>query len=235
LWYQIVLGRPLFGGFQHNDFSDVIPASTGVFASPFFATNFLAYYGVGFLFLAATIFSAVLGLSLRKYFCKTAIVDLTCLVTIVAVVGVNTFLGYGLSLNVPYFSAIKYDFQALPFLVLLAASLAVKGYALLREGRLAVNSKKALLVLAATTAIVLLAASLFSSMYLTTAASTRSYLQYRVEPQVDYGYALSTTTPTIYGSPLMALQIAGYVFVLLGLLWALKEKSGWLLKRTSQM
>lgn len=131
----------------------------------------------------------------------------------------------------PYFSALKYDFQALPFLVLLGASLTAKSFSLFNAAKSMVQTKKLLLYLVALAAIILLVASLISSMYYTNALSTRDYLQYRVEPQVDYGYALLNPTPLTVGSPLMALQYLGFAVVLSGLLWASRHKLKWLFKR----
>lgn len=220
MWYQIILGRALLSIFHHNDFLDVIPASVGVVASPFFATNFLMDYGLGLAFIVATVFSLLLGFSLRKFFSKTAVVDCVCLVSIVFVVSVNVVLGAVLNLNVPYFSAFKYLYQALPFFVLLAASLIAKSLALLRAAKSTVQSRKLLTYLVATVAMVLLAASLISSMYYTNALSPRDYLQFRVERNVDYGYALLNPAPTTVGSSLMTFQCFGFAMVLFGLLWA---------------
>lgn len=69
-----------------------------------------------------------------------------------------------------------------------------------------------------------------SSMYSTNVLSTRDYLQYRVEPQVDYGYALLNPAPITAASPLMVLQYLGFAVVLSGLLWANKD----VLKRLSK-
>ncbi len=234
LWYQIVRGVSILTILSHNDLKDVVPASTGVVTSPFFATNFLMNYGLGVYFVVAVAFSLFLSFSLRKYFSKTVIFDLICLVTIAFIVGVNTVLGAVLNLNVPYFSALKYDFQALPFLVLLGASLSFKGISLLQAAKLKAASKKWLFYLAAPAAIILLVASLLSSMYYVNAISTRDYLQYRVEPQVDYGYALLNPTPLTTGSPLMALQYLGFVVVLSGLLWASRHKLKWFFQQGSK-
>lgn len=93
LWYQIVLGHSLLWIFHHNDFADVVPASTGVVTSPFFATNFMVNYGLGIYFTVAAAFSLLLGFSLRKYFSKIVMVDLVCLVTVAFVLSVNLYLG----------------------------------------------------------------------------------------------------------------------------------------------
>jgi len=141
---------------------------------------------------------------------------------------VNVILGAGLNLNVPYFSAIKYDFQALPFLVLLAASLTAKGFFMVKSAESTFQPKKLVLYLATTLAVILIAASLMSSMYSVNALSTRDYLQYKVEPQIDYGYALLNPTPITVVSPLMALQYLGFAVVWSGLLWANRDALRWL-------
>jgi hypothetical protein len=223
LWYQIFLGRSLLAMFQHNDFNDIIPASTHVVASPFFATNFLLNYGVGPAVLVAAGFSLLLGLVFRKVFSKTAFVDLTCLVTIVVILGVNTYLGAGLSLNVPYFSALKYDYQALPFLVLLAASLTAKSLTLFKAAKSGGNAQKLPFYAVASVAVILLSASLVWTMYTTNLFSTYGYLQFRVEPNVDYGYALLTSTPVSMDGSLMGFQFWGFCMVLFGMLLAAKN------------
>lgn len=229
LWFQVVLGRSPFSIFLHNDLADVIPASTGVVASPFFALNFLRDYGLGVCLSVTVVFSLLLPILLRKYY-RWIAVDSVCLVTAVVIVSVNTVLGAGLNLNVPYFSALKYGFQALPYLVLLAASLAAKSIPLLRAAKAWLQPKKLLLSFAAVVGLILLVASLFSSMHTVNAISQRDYLQYRVEPQVDYGYALLNPTPLLLDSPLMCLQFAGFAVVLCGLMLAVSWRFGWLSK-----
>ena len=220
LWYQIFRGVSVLTILQHNDLADVVPASTGVVTSPFFVSNFLLNYGLGIFFVVAVVFSLLLGFSLKKFFSKTVIVELICLATVAFVLGVNLVLGAGLNLNVPYFSAVKYDFQALPFLVLLAASLSTKGFLMFNRAKSMARRKKLLLYVAAVAGLILLAAALLSSMYYTYAVSTRDYLQFRVEPKVDYGYALLNPAPLTAGNPLMVLEYFGFAAVLSGLLWA---------------
>jgi 4-amino-4-deoxy-L-arabinose transferase-like glycosyltransferase len=230
MWYQVVLGRSILSIFHHNDFLDVIPTVVGVSPSPFFASNFLVNYGLGLILLTATAFSLIVGFSLRKNASKPLLVDFALLSGIVFVVAVNVVLGVVLNLNVPYFSAFKYLYQALPFFALLAGSLIVKCFSFFGAARSAVQPKKLLLYLAAIAAVVLLVASLLSSMYYTNAASTRDYLQYRVEPQVDYGYSLLNPTPLTLDSPIMGIQMLGFAVVLSGLLLAVLQKLGLLSK-----
>lgn len=58
----------------------------------------------------------------------------------------------------------------------------------------------------------------------------RDYLQYRVEPNVDYGYALLNPAPLSMGSSLMVLQLVGFGAVFCGLLWAVGQSQGWFSK-----
>ena len=191
LWYQVALGCPILSIFHHNDFLDIIPATVGVSPSPFFASNFLVNYGIGISLFVATAFSLILGLCLRKNASKPLLADFALLAGIVFAVAVNIALGVVLNLNVPYFSAFKYLYQALPFFALLAGSLIAKCFSLFGGAKSAVQPKQQLLYLAATAVVVLLVASLLSSMHYTNAVSMCDYLQYRVEPQVDYGYTCS--------------------------------------------
>ena len=158
------------------------------------------------------------------------IVDLISLASIAFVVSVNVVLGAVLNLNVPYFSAIKYLYQALPFFVLLTASLNAKSLSLFRAAKTSVHSRKLMVYSVAAAAIVLLAASLISSMYYTNALSSRDYLQFRVERDVNYGYSLMTPTPTVAGSSLMTLQYGGFAMLLFGLLLASKHRLTRLIK-----
>ncbi len=236
-WYQVFLGRSLFSIFDNNNITSVIPASTQVVPSPFFVANFLLNYGVGLYFLVAAAFSLVLVLSFRNCFSKTVVVDLIFLSTIVFILSVNVVMGAVFKLNVPYFSAIKYDFQALPFLVLLVGSLITKGSHAFRAANSMVSPKKLMLYLTAIIAVILFAASLISSVFYTNALSIHDYLQYRVEPQVNYGYALSTSTPLTASSPLMMLQYLGFAVAFsglcFGLLWMNRHTCQQLFKRES--
>jgi hypothetical protein len=56
--------------FHNADLADVIPASTGVVASPFFVTNFLMNYGLGLYVIAAVTFPCFWVLRLENIFPK---------------------------------------------------------------------------------------------------------------------------------------------------------------------
>ena len=125
-----------FGGFANQHFFGVYVASD--FTHPVLISDpsllFLPRIFVesaGWLLPAAAFFALILTVSFRRMFAKTLWVDVVCALTILAVVVVDLVLVLGRHLLVPYVSAFKYNYAALPFLCLLAASLADKGRLLL--------------------------------------------------------------------------------------------------------
>jgi len=125
-----------FGGFANQNFFGVYVASD--FTHPDLISNpslsFLPRIFVesaGWFLPLAAIFSLVLAVSYRRLFARTFWVDAVFAISILAVVGVDLTLVFGRNLLVPYVSAFKYDYAALPFLCLLAASLVYKGGMLL--------------------------------------------------------------------------------------------------------
>lgn len=121
-----------FGGFANQNFLGVyIPADFThqvLIANP--SMLFLPQIFVessGWFLLAAAIFSLALTLGFRHLFEGTLRIDVVCVGAILAVAAVDLSLVFGSHLLVPYVSAFKYEYAALPFLCLLAASLADKG------------------------------------------------------------------------------------------------------------
>ncbi len=229
VWYHLVLGWSLLAMFHHNDFRDTIPQSTNVVASPFFATNFLFNYGVGGVFVLAVAVSLALGLWFRKKHPKMAGLDWVWAASVAIIVVVNVFLGYGLTLNVPYFSAFKYLYPALPFLVLIAASLIVKAGWAVKEAKTSVKIRKRAFYAVVAVSVVLVVASLVWNMYYASYFSGLDYSQFRVEPSVDYGYALLNPTPLAVGSGLGVWQFFGFgiVFYALAIVAAVKLNSAY--------
>ena len=123
LWYQVISGQGVFASLRNTDFSN--HNSAGFVSSYFFVGNFLLN-SLGGWILAAAALSLIIGFMFRKFLSKILVFDLICLVTIVIAVSVNTVLGAGLNFSSPYLNPIKYDYQALPFMCLLAASLVNK-------------------------------------------------------------------------------------------------------------
>ena len=125
-----------FGGFANQNFFGVYVASD--FTHPDLISNpslsFLPRIFVesaGWFLPLAAIFSLVLAVSYRRLFARTFWVDAVFAISILAVVGVDLTLVFGRHLLVPYVSAFKYDYAALPFLCLLAGSLVYKSGILL--------------------------------------------------------------------------------------------------------
>jgi hypothetical protein len=68
----------------------------------------------------------------RELFKNILRADFLCATTVFGILGLNFLLVIGFNLNVPYISAFKYSYQALPMFCFLAASLATKCYAVLK-------------------------------------------------------------------------------------------------------
>ncbi len=153
-----------FGGFANQHFFGVYVASD--FTHPNLIANpSLAFLprifveSAGWFLLAAVVFSLVLAVSFRRLFTKTSRVDLVFAITIVAVVGVDLSLVFGKNLLVPYVSAFKYNYAALPFLCLLAASLLHKGEVLFGS-----TGKRKIKMFLAAFGVILLFTSLLESL-----------------------------------------------------------------------
>ena len=157
LWYQAILGKNLFYMFQHSDFSDL--NSNGVRLSYSFVGVFLWNYGLGAFFVVATAFSLLLLVVFRKELPKTFRFDLICLATILPILILNMILGAGLNLKAPYLNAIKYDYEALPFFCLIAASLVGKCLSLMSLTKYKAKLNRKLVLSVVTTGVFLLGAA----------------------------------------------------------------------------
>ncbi len=223
LWYQIILGKDLLYMVTHGDFTylnapEVVP-------TPMFIWDFLVNYGLGIFFVAATLFSLIMGVLFRKHLPKqTLLFDLVCLITVVSILIVNVYLAVALNLKVPYTSAVKYDYQALPYFSLLAASLASKSVFLFRASKSQDKLGKILFSSAVFAGLLLLVAPIVANMYYAHQLSLSAYLLFRVEPDKLIGYSFFNYFPTTPDSPLLYVQYLGFAFVLSGLLWASKHK-----------
>jgi hypothetical protein len=127
IWFGGFANQHFFGVYVASDFThpDLIANPSLAFLPRIFVES------AGWFLLAAAIFSLVLAVSFRRFFAKTFWVDAVFAITILAVVGVDLGLVFGRHLLVPYVSAFKYNYAALPFLCIIAASLADKGKLLL--------------------------------------------------------------------------------------------------------
>jgi hypothetical protein len=219
LWYQLILKENLIAYlFQHNDFRDV--NFPNIIPSYFFIPNFLVNYGIGLLFLSATVFSLIIGLLLRNEFPKKFLVfDFVCLVTILTILGVNMYLAVNLNLKAPYSSAIKFSYQSLSFFSLIAASLAAKSAILFNWAKSTVKLHRFLVVTVGVVGLFLLVTPLLVNMNVAHQLSKASFLFFQVQESQNVGYSFDVL-PTNQNNLLMAVQYLGFAFVLSGLLWA---------------
>lgn len=233
LWYQIILGKGLLYMVTHGDFANYIGAE--VVPSPMFLWDFLVNYGLGIFFVVAIVSSFIIGLLFRKHLPKQMLLfDIICLVTVACILSVNVYLAVALNLKVPYTSAVKYDYMALPFFSLLAASLASKSVTLFRAAKSQAKLRKILVLSVSIAGLFLLASPIVTNMYHAHELSLSDYLLFRVEPDKLIGYSLFNYFPTSPDSSLMYVQYVGFAFVLSGLLWACRSEIQGSLKALSK-
>jgi 4-amino-4-deoxy-L-arabinose transferase-like glycosyltransferase len=128
---SFVLQAVWFGGFANQNFfgvyfsSDITHPVLVADPSLLFLPIVLVKSAGWFLF-AAGCFSLGLSFFYRKLLSRVLWLDVVCTGTVAAIAGLNLFLVFGLHLTVPYVSVFKYNYLALPFYCLLAASLLQK-------------------------------------------------------------------------------------------------------------
>jgi 4-amino-4-deoxy-L-arabinose transferase-like glycosyltransferase len=122
IWYGGIANQNFFGVYLNSDFTHPeIVANPSIAFLPIILVQSAGY----FVFLAAFL-ASLTPLVFRKNFRGTIWPDVLCLSTIGFVVLLDLLLVLGFNLTVPYISAIKYNYFALPFFCLLAASLSDK-------------------------------------------------------------------------------------------------------------
>ena len=206
LWYQTITGLGMISIFSHTDFITPYPGT--IVPTYFFVYNFLVNYGLGWFFIDTIIVSLLVVLVQRSLFHKFLVFDLICLAAVVCVVIVNTLLGAVLDLKAPFLNAFKYDYQALPFFCLLAASMTSKSIILFNSAKTKLKLNKLLHYSIALTGLILVSASLFYSMHFVNLFSNADYLIFRVQPGVNFGYSIFNSAPTIGNSIQTSIQFA---------------------------
>jgi 4-amino-4-deoxy-L-arabinose transferase-like glycosyltransferase len=231
-WYQTITGIGMASIFFHPDF--MVHEASSVVPSYFFAGNFIVSYGLGWFFVDAAILSIIICFAQRRLFQKFITFDILCLVVIVCVLSVNTFLGATLDLKSPYLNAIKYDYQSLPFLSFLAASLITKSTSLFNINKAKKKLNKIVYFFVASAGFILVAATISYSMSYVHLFTTWNYFLFRVEPNLNLGYSLFNDSPISVNSILMSAQYLGYAFFLSGMIWVSRHKIGSLLRIVRQ-
>ncbi|MCW3995954.1 MAG: glycosyltransferase family 39 protein [Candidatus Bathyarchaeota archaeon] len=225
-WYQTVSGLGVASIFGHTDF--MVNNAPDVVPSYFFVSNFLINYGLGWFFLDAAAFSLLFYLFAKRLFGRFWLFEVCCLIVIVLMIGIDTYLGVGLNLKAPYLNAVKYDYHALPFFSFLAASVVTKSLSLIKSS--SIKWKKPFLLIGLAGLCLTGLAVLYNMRYVHL-FSTSDFLIFRVQPDVDVGYSLFNSAPIASDSVLMGAQYLGFAIALSGLLWISRHKLCLLLGR----
>jgi 4-amino-4-deoxy-L-arabinose transferase-like glycosyltransferase len=215
VWYDVLAKCSIFNFIlMHDDFINF--NSNVLVPSKWFVGSFLVE-NLGALFLVAVAIALVVGFAQRKTLKNLVTFDAVCLITIIAIAGIDTALVVGFNFKAPYLSAAKYNYPALPFFCLLAASLLGKFQGLL-AAKIKPNLRR-LLLGCCLLGLVLLAASALMNFYFITTYPAWTYLTLTVEGSVSY--SVNTTAQTVT-TGLVVSQYLGLVMVLFGLVWAVR-------------
>ena len=181
IWYGVIANQNFFAVYLSSDFTH-----PELVANPALAfLPIVLVKSIGWLLLLAAVLALALPLFFRKVFAGRAWLDAVYVVTIVAVAAANLLLVFGFHLKVPYISVVKYNYAALPFYCLLAASLADKGARLLAEVKLRRRRELVKSVVAAV-GLVLLAAALVESVVFL--VEWEGFVSFGVDSVVYYGF-----------------------------------------------
>lgn len=216
LWYESISNLGFFSFLSHGDFLDTSQfAATPFFLLKFFIAN------PGFLFLFVIGISTLLSVWMRKAFSKTMFFDLVCLATIVGTAAVNMYLVLVKGLLVPYVDPIKYDYQLLPAICWLAASLLPKAYHFVQSASTELTGRK-LAFTVALVGLILLAGAILLNLGTLQALTGQDYLVFNTEGNI--GFSFSRLTPAL-GQPYLApTQALGFILIIVSIFWTNKDK-----------
>jgi 4-amino-4-deoxy-L-arabinose transferase-like glycosyltransferase len=229
LWYQTITGISMSSIILHADFftynaPEVVP-------SYWFAVNFVTNYGVGWIFVATAMLSLAVGAAFRPQFPSFLTVDLICIATIIAVLAADTILGTTFNLRPPYQNAVKYCYQALPFLALLAASVVRKSLILVNSSKNSTRLRRAGFWVLGAVGLFLVGDALTFNMRYVNLISGADFVIFRVQPGADMGYSFFDSTPLSAGSELLLVQYVGFTLSLFGLFWLSRNRLKQVLNR----
>jgi 4-amino-4-deoxy-L-arabinose transferase-like glycosyltransferase len=221
VWFGAFANQHFFGVYVPSDFThpDLITNPSLLFLPRIFVES------AGWFLIAAVVFSLVLAVSFRHLFARTLWVDAVFFVTILAVAGVDLGLVFGRHLLVPYVSSFKYNYAALPFLCLLAASLVYKGGLLLDS-----TGKRKVKLFLAGFGLVLLFASLFESLLFLNHTQPFPLIDFKVDYVGHYFpfYVFTSVGSYFQEGHYIAIAIIVLSFAAPFLVNILKKKFGWL-------
>ncbi len=180
VWFGVFANQNFLGVYFPTDFShpELIADPSLLFQPIIFVKS------AGWLLFGAVLFSVGLAAAYRRQLKQLLRLDVVCLGTVAVILALDMFLAACLHLTVPYVSAVKYNYFALPFLCLLAASVADKGGLLIQSAN---SSKKARLAiaLAAVGAALVFASMLENLLFLNT---WTGFVSFGVDSVTYYGF-----------------------------------------------
>jgi len=207
---SLVLQAVWFGGFANQNFfgvyfsSDFTHPELVADPSPLFLPIIFVKSAGWFLFLAG-FFSVALAFVYRNRLAGLLRLDTVCLLTIAAIMGLDMLFVLGFHLTVPYVSAFKYNYTAVPFFCLLAGSLADKSGVLIKS----IERKKIDLVkpLLAGAGLILLSASLLENLFFLN--TWTGFVAFGVDSVTYYGF--NVYSEALSKDVLLALHYAALV------------------------
>ena len=218
VWYQGVCGINILTIFWQDDFKFYNAA--GSTPTSFFTFNYLIG-NLGAYILAAAAISLFISVFYRKTLKNLLASDAVCLAAILVVLGLDAFLALGLNYRAPYTGLVKYGYQSLPFICLLAGSLISKSQTL-RPTAKAEPRRNWVFFGIALAGAVSVAVAVFLDFYHAQLYSQLKDVAFTVEGQVSYSF--SNSAPITAANSLVYVQYLGFALILLGLVWAAKGK-----------
>ncbi len=209
---SIVLQAIWYGGLANQNFNAVYFSSD--LSHPVYVDAPAAYLptilvnSTGIFLFAASFFAVAFAVAYRRKLAGHLRTDLLCVATVAVISGLNLLLVLGFRLTVPYVSVFKYTYLALPFLCLIAASIADKGASLLGsvEWKNKIQWIKPALI---TVGLVLVFASLLESVQFLN--RWVDYAWFGVDTVTYYPFNLFSKT--VFSDILVPLQYFGLALV----------------------
>ncbi len=219
IWFGGLANQNFFAVYLSSDFTHPVLVAD---PSPLFLPIIFVKSAGLFLFLAG-FFSLALAALYRKRLGGLLRLDALCLLTVAVIMGLDMLLVFGFHLTVPYVSAFKYNYAALPFFCLLAASIADKGAVLLDSmGKRRIELVKLVLVVAG--AVLLFAVLLESLLFLN---AWTGFVAFGVDSVTYYG--LMVNSDALGAGVLLPMHYAAMFLVVASLV--LPPAMGFLRKR----
>jgi 4-amino-4-deoxy-L-arabinose transferase-like glycosyltransferase len=201
----ITLQAIWYGGFANQNFMAVYFSSD--FTHPVLVDNpSLTFWptilvkAAGWFMLVAAISALALAPLFRRVLASRFWLDIVCVVTVVVVAAANLLLVFGLHLTVPYVSVVKYNYVALPFLCLLAASWADKGARLISDFKLGRGIGVFKVAFVGIGACLLVASLVWSVVFL---VQWSGFIAFGVDSVTYYGF-------NVYSAPVDAFAMLHY-------------------------